>query len=96
MEKILITGGTGLIGKRLTEMLIDNGYSVALLGRKINKMGGLQTWFWDIENNTIDAGSFDTADYIIHLAGAGIGDKGGTKEEERDPGQPHQISATDL
>ncbi|MFO7370319.1 MAG: TIGR01777 family oxidoreductase [Bacteroidales bacterium] len=84
MENILITGGTGLIGKHLTKMLIDNGYSVALLGRKINKTGDLQTWFWDIENNTVDAGALDSADYIIHLAGAGIGDKRWSKRRKKE------------
>lgn len=84
MENILITGGTGIIGKHLTKMLIDNGYAVALLGRKINKTGDLQTWFWDIENNTIDAGAFDSADYIIHLAGAGIGDKNWSKRRKKE------------
>ncbi len=87
MEKVLITGGTGLIGKHLAKMLIDRGYSVALLVRKTSKAGSLQTWFWDIENHTIDAGAFDSVDYVIHLAGAGIGDKRWTslrKAEIRD------------
>ena len=33
-RKVLITGGTGLIGSRLSEMLIDAGYEVALLSRE--------------------------------------------------------------
>ncbi len=84
MEKILITGGTGIIGKHLTKMLIDNGYAVAVLGRKSNKTGSIQTWFWDIENHMIDAGAFDSVDYIIHLAGAGIGDKRWSKRRKKE------------
>jgi uncharacterized protein (TIGR01777 family) len=75
MEKILITGGTGLVGKHLSKMLIDNGYSVALLSRRRNMVSGIQNHFWDVENKIIDNEAVASADYIIHLAGAGIGDK---------------------
>ncbi len=84
MEKILITGATGLVGRHLTKMLIDNGYSVAWLGRKSNHTGRIQTWFWDIENKAIDEGAFDSVDYIIHLAGAGIGDKWWTAKRRKE------------
>lgn len=87
MEKVLITGGTGLIGKHLTKMLINKGYAVALLVRNSYKTESMQTWLWDIETSTIDPGAFDSADYIIHLTGAGIGDKRWTakrKQEIRD------------
>lgn len=84
MEKILITGGTGLIGKHLAKMLIDNGYAVALLVRKNSKTSRLQTWFWDVENRTIDTRAIEWADYIIHLAGAGIGDKRWTVKRKKE------------
>ena len=87
MEKVIITGGTGLIGKHLTKMLIDKGYAVALLVRNSYKTESMQTWFWDIEARTMDIGALDETDYIIHLAGAGIGDKRWTaarRQEIRD------------
>jgi len=34
MAKILITGGTGLVGSRLTKMLVDKNHEVAILTRK--------------------------------------------------------------
>jgi len=89
METILITGGTGLIGKRLTLLLLQNGYSVIILTRnKIEasenfKLEDPQTTGyhnlsfaeWDVKEQTIDRGAVEKADYIIHLAGAGVADK---------------------
>ena len=33
MATILITGGTGMIGKRLSQLLIENGYEILILSR---------------------------------------------------------------
>ena len=41
MEHILITGGSGLIGKHLTQLLVNEGYAVAHLSRKKNSTGAL-------------------------------------------------------
>ena len=34
MEKVLVTGATGFLGKYITEQLIEDGYQVLALGRK--------------------------------------------------------------
>ncbi|HEX4373932.1 MAG TPA: NAD-dependent epimerase/dehydratase family protein, partial [Puia sp.] len=34
MPTVLITGGTGLIGKALTEKLLEKGYEIIVLSRK--------------------------------------------------------------
>ena len=52
--KVLITGGTGLIGSRLAEMLIDSGYEVALLSREPAKSSHFQSFRWDPKAGTID------------------------------------------
>ena len=72
MAKILITGGTGLVGKRLTEMLIEKNYDVIILSRNPQNRNEYK---WDISKNYIDENAFKNIDYIIHLAGAGIADK---------------------
>ena len=73
-RNILITGGSGLIGRRLTAMLLEAGHHVAHLSRG-REQTQVPTFFWDIGKKTIDAKAFDKIDVIIHLAGAGIGDK---------------------
>lgn len=75
MEKVLITGGTGLIGRRLSEMLTSKGYEVRWLSRNKNSNSEYPSFVWDINNGTIDERAFEDLDYIVHLAGAGIADK---------------------
>ncbi len=72
--KILITGGTGLIGTRLSEMLIDLGYEVAHLSRSGPNHSKYQTFRWDIEKNYIEEAALTYTDYIINLAGASVAD----------------------
>ena len=63
MKNILITGGSGLVGTRLTELLISQGYLVAHLSRSAKSSHNqlIQTFQWDIENGYIDPLAFDFA-----------------------------------
>jgi len=91
MAKILITGGTGLIGQRLTELLNSRGHEVVLLSRTPNK--DKKIYVWDLEKRWIDPEAFDRVDYIMHLAGAGIADKPWTKERKREIIDSRVVSA---
>lgn len=78
MQTVLITGGTGLIGKTLTQRLLKKGFHVIILTRKIPNtlpVEGMQYALWDIHQKTIDIAAVQKADHIIHLAGAGVVDK---------------------
>ena len=79
---VLITGGTGLIGKALTSKLIGKGYKIIILTRKTmsEDKDGISYAQWNIEKNEIDIEALTKADYIIHLAGAGVMDKKWTDE----------------
>ena len=86
MAIVLISGGTGLIGKKLTSYLIDRNYEVIILTRHKNESSAnpkISYSFWDIKNEIIDAGVIRNADHIIHLAGAGVMDKKWTKEYKK-------------
>ena len=74
-KRILLTGGTGLIGNKLTKLLLQKGYSVNHLSRKAADIPGVQTYSWNIDKNDIDERCIEGADIIIHLTGAGIADK---------------------
>ena len=65
---ILITGGTGLIGKALTENLQQKGHTVRVLSRKPED----DEFYWNLKEKKIDDAAFENLNCIIHLAGATI------------------------
>ncbi|GAB3549394.1 TIGR01777 family oxidoreductase [Spirosoma fluminis] len=74
-QTVLITGGTGTIGRRLTQLLLQQGYQVSHLSRSTHSSPSVKTYQWDIKQGHIDPQAIATADHIIHLAGAGIADE---------------------
>ena len=55
MFNVVITGGSGLIGSQLTQLLINNNYSVTILTRGNRKSSNkLKYSFWGIENQLVD------------------------------------------
>jgi uncharacterized protein len=83
MAKVLITGGTGLIGKHLGRRLQELGYEIAILSRSGNKESNIQTYFWNYEKKEIDKDAINTADYIIHLSGANLGERRWTSKRKQ-------------
>ena len=70
---ILITGGTGLVGKQLTEILQKSGYQVSHLSRNPIK-SSVPSFYWNPSNGEIDLNCLINTKYIINLAGAGVAD----------------------
>lgn len=83
-KHILITGGSGLVGKHLTTLLLDKGYTVSHLSRKENNIPKVKTYLWDVMQGKIDQNCIAGVDVIIHLAGAGIADKRWTDERKQE------------
>ena len=73
MARILITGGTGLVGKRLTERLVEKGHEVLVLTRKSSLVDSKSIFLWDPGRQWIDQEAVNSSDYIVHLAGLNIG-----------------------
>lgn len=78
--KVLITGGSGLIGKVLTQFLKDAGHDVAILTRRLDLNSGVTQYLWNPNRKEIDAEALSGVDAIIHLAGANIAEKRWTKK----------------
>ena len=76
MATVLISGGTGLIGKKISSLLKAKGYEVRILTRK--QSNGKDLVHWDIDKGYIQQGALDGVETIIHLAGEGIADKAWT------------------
>lgn len=78
MATVLITGGTGLVGSRLTQLLTEKGYQVVVLTRRPDSYAfaaAVTYKQWDVEKGIIDSDAVNSADYIVHLAGEGVADK---------------------
>lgn len=83
-QTVLITGGTGLVGTRLTQLLQGKGYTVKYLSRSAGTKNGVQAFAWDIEKQSIDEAAFGGTDVVMHLAGAGVADKSWTPERKKE------------
>lgn len=77
---VLIAGGTGLIGKALTELLKSSGHNVSILSRSSGS--GLITW--DVKAGKIYSDDLSEIEVIINLSGAGIADKNWTKSRKKE------------
>lgn len=84
MNRVLITGGTGLVGVRLSEKLKKEGYWVGILSRNRKKSNGnIDHFYWNPSEEEIDPEALTSADHIIHLAGAGILEKKWTSKRKQ-------------
>lgn len=74
MKTILVTGGSGLVGRQLTKMLRERGYKILWLSRERDLTADPTRYQWDYQRRTIDMEALEQADVIIHLAGANLGE----------------------
>jgi uncharacterized protein len=85
MKHVLITGGTGTIGKALSQKLRAKGYRVMIMSRSGRGEDPNITYYsWDLNKMQIDRAAIEKADYIIHLAGAGVADKRWTAKRKEE------------
>lgn len=83
MATVLIGGGTGLIGMRLSVLLKEKGYTVLHLSRTQNLEAEFPAYQWNLHQQTIEEEAIRKAAYIINLAGAGIADKPWTSARKK-------------
>ena len=73
--RVLITGATGLIGSKLSNLCRENGIQVNYLTTdksKIKKEETYKGFYWDPKSQQIEKGCIEGVKTIIHLAGASI------------------------
>lgn len=78
---VAITGSSGLIGTAIAKELELRGDRVR---RVVRRTAGPGEVGWDIDAGIIDVEALEGVDGVIHLAGAGIGDKRWTEERKRE------------
>ncbi len=77
-KRIAVTGSSGLIGSALVGHLKEQGYEVQRLVRR--KATTSEEITWDPQAGTVDLDALDGVHGLVHLAGAGVGDKRWTKK----------------
>lgn len=83
-QNVLLTGGSGFIGKHLTDVLLEAGFSVSILSRSARENSpAIKYYKWDLNKNYIDEDAVLNADFIIHLAGEGIVEKRWTSKRKK-------------
>ncbi len=80
---VLITGGTGLVGTRLSRLLTDAGHTVAHLTRGEGS-AEYRSFRWNPAAGQLDAAAVPWADAIVHLAGAGVMDSRWTTARKKE------------
>lgn len=83
MNKVLITGASGLVGSRLTELLLSKKMEVVHVGRT-KRNGSVPSFAWDVDKQQMDAKALAGVDTIVHLAGAGVADKRWTPTRKKE------------
>ena len=84
MKKILITGGSGLVGSGLSHALSMEGHSVVHLSRKENLAARFPAYRWDPQKKQIDSRALEGVTDVIHLAGSGIADARWTPQRKQE------------
>lgn len=85
--KILIAGGTGLIGKQLVRSVISDGHTVVLLSRSANRLPqvqGIKAVEWDGKTTGGWAELMENVDAVVNLAGKNIGSYPWTEKRKRE------------
>lgn len=77
MKRIIVTGATGLIGRKLSRKLFEAGHQIIVFSRNASSAkNNLKQDFvyidWDYRKNDNWLDSFSSADAIVHLAGINL------------------------
>lgn len=80
-KKILIAGGSGLIGKMLAEHFSSHGYSVNVLSRQEGQKKNV--FFWNPEKEIMDDGALRDVSVIINLGGASLAEGSWTSKRKQ-------------
>jgi NADH dehydrogenase len=97
MKSVLVTGGTGFVGKSLVETLFNSGHKVTVLARgRKSRFGfpsGVRFVAGSVEDHTSVARALGGIDAVIHLVGIIFEMRGATYEKVHHLGTRNVISA---
>ncbi len=83
-KTVVITGGTGLIGSRLVELLDSESYDIRIYTRKPRESHKNVSYYkWDLDRGEMDIEGLRNVHHVVSLAGAGIADKRWTDKRKK-------------
>jgi uncharacterized protein (TIGR01777 family) len=94
-KNVCITGGTGMIGSALRELLSQQGFGISVYSRSNKTVENAKVYSWDIQKKEMEEEALDSADFIVHLAGANIG-KGRWTDQRKKEIRDSRIDSTNL
>ena len=77
-EKVLVTGGTGFLGRRMVAMLVREGYGVRVLARKLSRVEsieGAEIYWGDVADSDSLESALDGIDVVVHAAAGTSGNE---------------------
>jgi len=84
-KSVVITGGTGLIGSRIIELLDSSNYDIRIYTRNPRESHDNVSYYrWDLEKGEMDLEGLRDCNHVISLAGAGIADKRWTDKRKKE------------
>ncbi|NVN96386.1 MAG: TIGR01777 family protein [Bacteroidetes bacterium] len=83
MKTVVISGGTGLVGRYLSKKLKQKDYHVSILSRIQKHDTHISSIAWQSDKQTIDSEAIANADYIINLSGANISQQRWSKKRKQ-------------
>jgi uncharacterized protein len=83
--KCVVSGGTGFIGRRIVERLLQDGHYVGVWSRKpgAEKRTAVASFSWDPLRGEPPAESLNTMDAVIHLAGEPVAQRWNAEVKRR-------------
>lgn len=91
--KIVISGGTGLVGKEITSLLQQQGHEIWALSRQKTDIEK-KIFHWDPLKKEIDPQALKDCDAVIHLAGENIGSSLRWTEEKKEKIRNSRVEGT--
>lgn len=92
--RIVIAGGSGLIGQKMTELLINAGHEVIVLSRNAKQAEGAISYVQWLQEGSLPEKEIGHADVFINLAGVSINDGRWTSEHQKQINES-RMAATD-
>lgn len=81
-KRVLITGGSGMVGKRLTALLLKRGVEVRWLSTRTGvQYPGVEVFQWNPDALTMDPSALESVDAVFHLAGAPVSQRWTSKHK---------------